>query len=569
MLTRRILNWVLSLSLALISHNAGRAQSPDNFADLVVFNGRIISNNQRFEIAEAMAVRAEKIVAVGSNADISRFAGPRTRRIDLRGRTVIPGLIDTHTHALDWANSVVRDEIDLRYPKVTRIEDVTRLVGERAKRLKPGQWIIGTAWDNAKLAEGRYITRLDLDALSPVNPVYLMHVSGHLAVANSAALKLAGITAETADPAGGVIERDAQGQPTGIVKDRAMWLLGRLVPPPTKEDAVRALEYLSRAAAEVGLTTIHDIALSAEDISAYQEAYRRGVLKVRVQMAPLVSRPDDVEKFRRMGIHTGFGDSRLKLGPIKIFTDGGMAAKTIAIYQPVKGEPQNFGLLIWKAEDLEKAQQELVGLGWQLATHAIGDRAIDQVLDSYAKIKKLYPGRDLRLRVIHCGIATPAIQKRLKELNVLVDSNPPFPYWIGSWFENFGPERVRWSYPAKSYFDNGIIASGGSDVPVTPISPWWGIWALVMRKEMKSGQVTAPEERITIRQALQMYTVNGAYAGYEEKIKGTLEAGKLADFVILDRNPLQVPSDELKDVKVLATFIGGEAVYDTLRNGQE
>ena len=569
MLARQILNWILSLSLLFLAHNAAQAQAPNLSADLIVFNGRIVSNNQGFDIAEAIAIRDEKIIAIGSNTEINRLAGPQTERLDLQGRTVIPGLIDTHTHALDWTNSVVRDEIDLRYPKVRRIEDVLRLVGERAKRLKAGQWIIGTAWDNAKLAEGRYITRHDLDKVSPVNPVYLMHVSGHLSVANSAALKLAGITAETTDPDGGVIEKDAQGQPTGIVKDRAMWLLGRLVPPPTREDAVKALAYLSQAAAEVGLTTIHDIALSPEDISAYQEAYRRGVLKIRVQMSPLVSRPEDVEKFRAMGIHTGFGDERLKLGPIKIFTDGGMAAKTIALYQPVKGEPQNFGLLIWKAEDLEKTHQQLVSLGWQLATHAIGDRAIDQVLDSYAKIRKLYPERDLRLRVIHCGIATPAIQKRLKELNVLVDSNPPFPYWIGSWFENFGPERVRWSYPAKSYFDNGIIVSGGSDVPVTPISPWWGIWAAVVRREMKSGQVTAPEERVTIRQALQIYTVNGAYAGFEEKIKGTLEAGKLADFVVLDRNLLEVSSDELKDVNVLATFIGGKAVYDTLRAGRK
>jgi predicted amidohydrolase YtcJ len=286
-------------------------------------------------------------------------------------------------------------------------------------------------------------------------------------------------------------------------------------------------------------------------------------------MAPLVSRPQDVERIKAMGVHTGFGDAHLKFGPIKIFSDGGMGARTIAIYPPpLQNEPQNFGLLLWKSEDLEKTQQQLAALGWQLATHAIGDRAIDQVLDSYAKVAQLYPGRDLRNRVIHCGVATPAIQKRLKALNVLVDDNPPFIYWIGSWFEKYGPERVRWSYPAKSYFDNGIIVSGGSDVYVTPISPWWGIWAAVVRREQKSGQVLVPEERITVRQALQMYTLNGAYAGFEEKIKGSLEVGKLADFVVLDRNLLEVPSDELKDVKVLATFVGGQAIYDALNTGQ-
>jgi len=566
MLLRPLVSCIVLLSLLSISANA-QAQSLS--ADLILFNGKIITNNAAFQIVEAMAVRDEKIVAVGSNAEIKKLAGPQTKRIDLQGRTVIPGLIDSHTHALNWARSVIRDELDLSYPKVSKMEDVTKAIVERAAKIKPGEWIMGTSWDDAKLAERRYITRRDLDAVSASNPVYLLHVSGHLAAVNTAALKLAGVTAETPDPQGGVIEKDSQGQPTGILKDTAMGLVDRVLPAQTREDSIKAIAYLSQAAAQVGLTTIHDIALFPEDFSVYQEAYRRGLLKIRVHMAPLVNRLQDVERIKAMGVHTGFGDAHLKFGPIKIFSDGGMGARTIAIYPPpVQNEPQNFGLLLWKSEDLEKTQQQLAALGWQLATHAIGDRAIDQVLDSYAKVAQLYPGRDLRNRVIHCGVATPAIQKRLKALNVLVDDNPPFIYWIGSWFEKYGPERVRWSYPAKSYFDNGIMLSGGSDVYVTPISPWWGIWAAVVRREQKSGQVLVPEERITVRQALQMYTLNGAYAGFEEKIKGSLEVGKLADFVVLDRNLLEVPSDELKDVKVLATFVGGQAIYDALNTGQ-
>ncbi|MGH9941209.1 MAG: amidohydrolase [Pyrinomonadaceae bacterium] len=546
------------------------AQTPSVAADVVVFNGKIITNTPAFEMTEAIAARGEQIIAVGSTADVLKLAGPRTRRVDLQGRTVIPGLIDTHTHALDWARSVVRDELDLSYPKVAKLEDVVKAVAARAQKLKPGEWIVGTSWDDAKLAEKRYITRRDLDAVTPSNPVYLMHVSGHLAVANSTALKLAGVTAETPDPQGGVVEKDAQGQLTGVVKDTAMGLVGNVLPAQTREDAIKALAHLSQAAAEVGLTTIHDIAIAPDDFAAYQQAYRQGILKIRVHMGPLVNRPQDVERLKLMGVHTGFGDAHLKFGPVKIFTDGGMGARTIAIYPPpVQNEPQNTGLLLWKSEDLERTQQQLAAMGWQLATHAIGDRAIDQALDSYAKVARLHPGRDLRNRIIHCGVATPAIQTRLKELNVLVDSNPPFVYWIGSWFEKYGAERVRWSYPAKSYFDRGIIVSGGSDVYVTPISPWWGIWAAVVRRELKSGHILAPEERVSVRQALQMYTSNGAYAGFEEKLKGTLEAGKLADFVVLDRNPLEIPSDELKDVKVLATFVGGQPIFDTLRAGNQ
>ena len=535
----------------------------DAAADLVLLNGKIIINTSAFQTAEAMAVRGDQIIAVGTTAAIGRLAGAKTRRVDLQGRAVIPGLIDTHTHALDWARSVVRDEVDLSFPKVKKIEDVVKAIAERAKKLKPGEWIVGTSWDDAKLDERRYITRQDLDAVTSSNPVYLMHVSGHLAVANSLALKLASVTTAIPDPQGGVIEKDAQGQLTGIVKDTAMGLVGSVLPAQTREDSIKALAHLSQAAAEVGLTTIHDIALLPDDFAAYQEAYRKGVLKIRVQMAPLVTGLKDVERLKAMGVHTGFGDTHLKFGPVKTFTDGGMGARTIAIYPPgVKNEPQNTGLLLWKSEDLEKTHQQLAAMGWQLATHAIGDRAIDQVLDSYAKLAKLHPGRDVRNRVIHCGIATPAIQKRLKELNVLVDSNPPFVYWIGSWFEKYGAERVRWSYPAKSYFDNGIIVSGGSDVYVTPISPWWGIWAAVVRREIKSGQILAPEERVSVRQALQMYTMNGAHAGFEEKIKGTLETGKLADFVVLDRNPLEIPIEELKDVKVVATFVGGQPIFE-------
>jgi predicted amidohydrolase YtcJ len=558
MLLRLILSCILLLLPVSI-----QAQDAYSSADLVLYNGRIIINDSAFNIAEAIGVRDGKIVAVGTSAAVRKLAGSQTKQLDLRGLTVIPGLIDTHTHALDWARSVIRNELDLNYPKVSKMEDVAKLIAERVGKLKPGDWVVGMAWDDAKLAEKRYITRHDLDAVSPSNPVYLLHVSGHLAVVNSAGMKLAGITSQSTDPPGGVIEKDAQGQPTGILKDSAMGLVARLLPTPTAEDSIRAVAFLSQAAAEVGLTTIHDIALSPEDFSVYQEANRRGVLKIRIQMAPLVNQPDDVKRIKAMGVHTGFGDERLKFGPIKIFTDGGMGARTIAIYPPpVKNEPQNFGLLLWKPEALEATQQQLAAMGWQLATHAIGDRAIDEVLDSYAKIAKLYPERDLRNRVIHCGVATPAIQKRLKELKVLVDSNPPFVYWIGSWFEKYGPERVRWSYPAKSYFDNGIIASGGSDVYVTPISPWWGIWAAVVRREQKTGQILAPEERITVRQALQMYTANGAYAGFEEKLKGSLEVGKLADFVMLDRDLIEVPSDELKDVKVVATFVGGQKIYE-------
>lgn len=531
-------------------------------ADLIVGNAKIITMDAADRIAEAMAVRDGKVVAVGTNQEMAKCAGAATRTVDLGGKTVLPGLIDVHTHAMEWAKGVVRNQVDATYPGVKSIASLLEEIARRAKSATPGTWIIGAGWDDAKYTEHRYLTRADLDRVSGDHPVYLIHVSGHLAAANSAALKIAGLTRDTPNPSGGVIEHDASGELTGIVKDNAMELVAKFLPPDAPELAARAAKYVSESALSFGLTTIHDINLSPEDMRGYEQAKRAGWLKVRVQMVPLVRNVADAEKLAGSGLYTGFGDEQLKLGGAKFFADGGMGARTIAIYPPsAAGETDNFGLLIWKPEDLQKAQRIVAGAGWQLVTHAIGDRAMDEVLDSYAATVKALNLTDARFRIVHGGISTPAIQKRLREQHVIVDGNPAFVYWIGSWFKKYGPERVRWSYPGKSYITNGVMAGAGSDVPVTPITPWWGIWAAVVRRELTTGEILAPEERLTIREALALYTRNGAYTGFEEKSKGSLESGKLADFIVIDRDVLTLPSEELKDVQVLLTFVGGEIVH--------
>jgi len=537
-------------------------------ADLLVRNGHIVTMDGARRVVSAMAVRDGRILALADEGALAGCASSRTQLLDLHQRTVLPGLIDVHTHAMEWVKGILRGEIEAGYPAVHSIAEITQAVARRAATLPRGQWIVGSGWDDSKLAELRYITRQDLDTVSPDHPVYLKHVSGHLGVANSAALKLANISKATHDPQGGLIERDAAGEPTGILKDTAMGLVATLLPKDPPDINVRAAKLISEKAAEVGLTTIHDIYISADEMRGYQEAWRRGWLKIRVQMSPRIGSIADAEKLAQMGVHTGFGDDQLKFGAAKMFADGGMGARTIAIYPPgVLGEPNNLGVLRWTPADMQKAHLLAAGAGWQLETHAIGDRAIDEVLDSYAAVIQQLGLKDHRFRIVHAGISTPAVQKRLRELNVLVDGNPPFVYWIGSWFLKYGPERVRWSYPAKSYIENGIIEAAGSDVPVTPLSPWWGIWAAVVRRDLQSGQILAPEERISVEQALALYTHNGAYAGFEEDRKGALEPGKLADFIVVDRDVLTVPADELKDVKVLQTFVGGRSVYDRLSAG--
>jgi len=537
-------------------------------ADLLLKNGRIITMDDTRRVVTSAAVRDGKFVAVGDAKDVSKCADKNTRVIDLKGRTVLPGFIDVHTHTHEWSTGIVRGDVDGSAGKVKSIAEIVAAVGEQAKARAPGQWVLGFGWDDTKLAEHRYMTRQDLDKVSADVPVNLTHVTGHLDVANSVALKLAGITRDTPDPPGGVIEHDANGEPTGVVKDTAMRMVEQHEPADPPDLTGRAARYASEQAVAVGLTSIHDIwggsVPFAETMRGYQEAYHNGWLKIRVQMAPGVASVAEAERLAASGLYTGFGDDHLKLGAVKMFADGGMAARTIAIYPPglMENGHENLGLLIWKPEDMQKAQLALARAGWQLSTHAIGDRAMDEVLDSYAYVTKELGLKEPRFRIIHGGLSTPAIQKRLRDQHVLVDGNPAFVYWISSFFDKYGPERVRWAYPAKSYFDNGIVAAATTDVFVTPISPWAGLYAAVERRAIGTGKEYAPEERLPVLKALEMFTRNPAYIGFEEKKKGSIEAGKLADFIVIDRDVLSVASSELKDVKVLSTWVGGEMVYE-------
>src|SRR5262245_10575599 len=552
------------LSLVLLAPALSAAE-PCGGADLLLVNGHVVTQADGAPLAEAVAIRDGRFVAVGRARDLAGCAAPGATRLDLQGRTVLPGLIDVHTHALEWTKGLLRNEVAAGYPKVRTIEDIVARVRERAAATPAGGWIPGSGWDDAKLRERRYVTRGDLDPVSAAHPVYLSHVSGHLAVANSLALREAGITRATADPPGGVIERGPDGEPTGILKDNAMALVAARLPPDPPDLAVRAARVVSERATELGLTTLHDVTLSSADMRAYQDADARGWLRVRVRLVPGVSSVAEAERLAAQGLHTGFGTDRLRLGGVKMLADGGMGARTIAIYDPLADEPTNRGLLIWTTEDMQRAHRALARAGWQLVTHAIGDRALDQVLDSYEATLRELDLKDARFRVVHAGLSTPAIQKRLRSLNVGVDGNPPFVYWIGSWFRKYGPKRVRWSYPGRSYVDAGIVAGGASDVPVTPLSPWWGLWAAVVRQELETGEVLAPDERLSVAQALRLYTRNGAWLGFDEKRIGVIAPGALADLVVVDRDVLSVPSDQLKDVKVLKTFVGVELVFDAER----
>jgi hypothetical protein len=533
-------------------------------ADLLLVNGRIHTLDPARPSATALLVRGDRIVAVGGDADLKALATSGARILDLGGRAVTPGLIDTHTHLFDALQSRVAGDLDVGVPAVTSLAQAVAAVRARAATTPAGEWILGDGWAESKWPERRYLRKSDLDPVSGGHPVYLVHVSGHAATLNSEGLRLSGITRSTAAPPGGEIEHGPDGEPTGVLKDTAMDLAKGKRKPFGPAERLLTAERAGRESAEVGLTTIHNSILPLEDADAYRQADAQGRLKVRVLAIPFIpNRGTDaaLAQLRALGVKTGDGKGHVTWGAVKFMCDGGMAAKTIAVTPPGPvDDPKNLGLLGWETTKLTAAMKAVRAMGWQITAHGIGDRAIAQILDALEIALGPSPG-DHRSRIVHCGVTTPALLDRIKRMGVLVDHNPPFVYWIGDWFRNYGPERVAMSYRGKTYEDHGIVVSGGSDVGVTPLSPWWGIWSAVERKEYRTGEVLAAGERVDVRTALKWYTAGGAYAGFEEKDKSLLAPGRLADFIVLDRDPMVIPAAELKDVKVLATVLGGEMVH--------
>ena len=533
-------------------------------ADLLLVHGRIHTLDPARPLATALLVRGERIVAVGGDADVRAKASPGARILDLAGRAVIPGLVDTHTHLFEAMQSRVAGDLDVGVPAVASLAAAVEAVRRRAASTPAGEWVLGDGWAESKWPERRYIRKGDLDPVSGGHPVYLVHVSGHAGTLDSEGLRRSGITRTTLAPPGGEIERGPDGEPTGVLKDTAMDLARVERKPFGPAERLLTAERAGRESAEVGLTTIHNSILPLEDAETYLQADAQGRLKVRVVAIPFVPNQGTeaaLARLRALGVKTGDRKGRVTWGGVKFMCDGGMAAKTIAVTPPgTVDDPTNLGLLGWETAKLTAAMKAVREMGWQITAHGIGDRAIAQILDALEAALGPSPG-DHRSRIVHCGVTTPALLERIKRMGVLVDHNPPFAYWIGDWFRNYGPERVAMSYRGKTYEDRGIVVSGGSDVGVTPLSPWWGIWSAVERKEYRTGEVLAPEERVDVRTALKWYTAGGAYAGFEEQDKSLLGPGRLADLIVLDRDPLSVPAPELKDVKVLATVLGGEIVH--------
>ncbi len=534
-------------------------------ADLLLLNGKVVTVDADDSIVEAVAVKGDRIVATGSSAEMKKLAKKGAKIIDLKGRTVLPGIIDSHTHPHNAAMNFL--EIDCRGKGIKGIKDIQTAVAKKAKEVKPGEWIQGSGYNDSKLAEKRQITRRELDEAAPKNPVCITSDTGHQCIVNSKALEIAGITKFTPDPAGGQIDKDAKGELTGLLYETATKLVSDKIPEYTVPQVKEGLRQLWEQFSEWGITSTHDASAQMLGIRGYQQLLAEGVRRVRVSLMVSIKpwRPGEenmLDAMSGLGIESSFGDEWLRVMSLKIMGDGSGAGGTSGVYTPQHRGPKGLGLMTTPAEEMDKIVMRAHEAGLRVSIHSIGDRGVDIALDAIEKAQKAKPVKDMRHRLEHNSCCTMKQLKRIKKLGVVPSSSIGYMYGLGDQYaENFGPERVRWLHPHKTMKEMGIIAGGNSDCPVTFYSPWVQIYAAVTRKS-SSGQVVGPEEAISVMDAIRVYTINGAYLSKEEDLKGSIEAGKLADMIVLEKDVLTMPPEEIKDIRVSTTIVAGKTVYN-------
>jgi predicted amidohydrolase YtcJ len=532
--------------------------------DLILLNGKVITVDSENSIVEAVAIKDGKIVRVGNNKEVKKLAGQKTLIIDLRGKAVLPGFIDTHLHPGLFGINLM--EVDCRSPPVKSIADILERIKKRANKLPGGTWVRGWGYDDTKLIEKRHPTRWDLDKATTDHPVYLRRICGHVGVANSKALELAGISKHTPDPPGGKIERDPKtGEPTGVLRETAQIL--DIIPPYSEEEIKEALRLACEKFTQWGLTTVGDAAGSFADkytplyIRAYQDLLAEGKLPLRVRIMLSGTVPSMLDAVQKIGLKTGWGNDMLKVTGGKLIVDGGIGARTAYVYESYINDPENFGILRINPDELKEKIIKMHEAGLRPCVHAIGDKAIDLVLDAFEEALKKKPNPDHRMRIEHCSLCTPKQLRRIAKLGIIAASSITFIYHLGDSFKsNLGKERMKWCYPLKAQKDYGIVTCANSDCPVCSANPMLGIYSAVTRKTLNR-DVLDNSECISVMEAIRMYTINAAYAFFDEEIIGSIEPGKLADLVVLSEDILTIPPEEIKNVEVIMTIINGKIVY--------
>jgi predicted amidohydrolase YtcJ len=561
---------------ALRAQEAPRADLQGN-ADLLLINGNILTVDSKDFVAQALAVQNGKIVAVGSNDQVRKHAAKDARIIDLHGRTATPGMIDSHCH-FDQTTSIY----DLDLSNIKSVAEAVELVRQKVAHAPPNVWIQGAGWDESKLAELRYIYASDLDKVSLVNPVWLAHTTGHYGVANSQALRLAKVTAGTKNPPAGIIDRDSQGRPTGVLKeDPAMNLVVNLIPPHSHDQQRNGLQKMMADFNKEGMTAAKDPGILPERWDIYRELLKENKSTVRIFALFLGGTTMDSARATLSRLQQqpkppqSFGDGMLLSGGVKIFMDGSGGGRTAWVYEPwhKKSTEIDTGNTGYPALD-PATYQQMVKLfhdaGFHVSTHAVGDRAIDWVVDTYATVLKEKPTNGLRHGVIHCNIPTDHAIATMAALQKKFDAGypetqAPFLWWIGDTYAGtFGAQRDSRLMPYKTYVEKGIVWAGGSDYPVTPFPARYGLWSSVVRKTLNGVYGSQPfgtAESVDIHVALKSYTIWAAHQLFLEDRVGSLEPGKDADIAVWDRDLYSIPSDDLKNLKCELTLLRGKVVY--------
>lgn len=544
-------------------------RSGEDMADLVLINGRVWTVNPAQPWAEAVAIEGDRILRVGRTAEIKKLAGQKTRVIDLKGAMALPGFIDSHTHFLEGGFSL--SSIQLR--DVISREQFVQRVEEKARSLRKGEWILHGNWDHEQFSPPELPRREWIDAVSPQNPVCVSRYDEHIALANSLALEIGGITKKTESPQGGEIQKDPlTGEPTGILRDAAMELVMRHVPKPSLEENLEAARTALRHAGEVGVTSLEDMADGssfADSLEAYQDLLKGDDLTARIRLYVPIDQIDAVDI---LGLKTPFGNDWLAIGGLKGFADGGLGASTAYFFEPYTDNPRTSGLLapqMFPDGIMEKRILQADKAGLQVAIHAIGDRANFVILNIFEKIVAQNGKRDRRWRIEHAQHLRPEDIGRFAGLGVIASVQPFHAIDDGRWAEvKIGKERCRTTYAFKSLLESGTTLALGSDWPVAPLNPLIGIYAAVTRQttDGKNPEGWFPEQKIPLEEAIKGFTLNGAYAEFSEKSKGSIEQGKLADLIVLDQDLFKIAPERIKDARVTLTIAGGRVVYDRSGN---
>ena len=522
--------------------------------DYVVINAKVFTINEDQPQAEAFAVKGDRFTAVGSSSDMRNLASSGTEIIDAEGMTVIPGFIDAHSHPSSaGVNELVQVNADLR--SITEIKEALR---QRAAITQEGQWVRAFKYDDTKLAEGRPINRFDIDEVVPNHPVVVGHRGGHTGVYNSMALALAGVTSETPDPPGGRFYRDSNGVLTGLAAERARYVFNSLIPSDsTREQRRDGVKLITELMTKAGLTSVHQTGASRNDMIAYQDARADGGMRFRMYLFPRVQLFEDLVN---AGIRSGFGDEVLRIGAVKFSADGSASERTMRMSTPFEGRPDDYGILTMSQEEIHEAVENAHRNDFQIGIHANGDVTIEMVLNAYERVQRLWPRNDPRHRIEHCSLVNPALLQRIKDLGVIPAPFYTYVHYHGNKWVEYGEEKMRWMFAHKSFLDYNIPVAPASDYTPGPFEPMMALQSMVTRKDF-DGRVWGPNQRITIDQAMRICTLNGAYASFEENIKGSITAGKLADFVILADDPHDVDPDNIKNIEIVRTVVGGTTMY--------